>query len=994
MSDVRQQRAARPRTVTGGRVLFALALLAAGAHVAGDLSAPLRAIATVVGALTVLTWCLGPVTVLLARRVGERVAAPDAPPAQSAPAALALSEAPTASSAVAAPVAPNAPGAAVAPDAPQSSGEVAALDPGRIGPRVCAANVATAVVLGPPLFVVVVVILRASGLELHHALASAFVLCGAGHLALGHGARAVGPLGAGRARDAAGSVPNGSPRSESERSDATRADAARSDSRRTAAARSGAVELDDAQLDDAHREAFAHEAAPRGDGQQGDPPLDAVPLESAELENAPLGDAAPRAVRLEVAGLDDAPLESGRIESAELENAPLGDAAPRAVRLEVAGLDDAPLESGRIESAELGNAPLGDAAPRAVRLEVAGLDDAPLESGRIESAELENAPFGDAPLGAANLEAVDLESAQPETPREERPSARSSAASIDGRWAPWTAFAVALVLAGLAAAPWLGAGPSSTGALDPDLAERFLLAAASTTELAFDDPQLANAAPLASRARAHLDGVLGAALHLGPFAAAGFQTLWSVLALGLAGASFVARRRPRARAALATAPLVAVFGAVAAGAVASQVADPFLRAASDHTFAAVLALVVTGLVAWRESAAGDPVQRGWLGLSAVTFATAFVLDPWIGAVALATAAVASARGPHAVDRLLALVLAAIPALALPLVGWPEPTTAPGGFVAIGPILVLAVAATALVRAPQRSAAERAASHAPSAGDDLRLAAATLAIGSLAASWAGGGAALAALLASGSVAALTIVGAWPRAQWILVALCAVAAFGPARDALAAARATTVLEDAGPVRLGVRLDAPDVVRAAWEGEPGPDVYDPHWREPLDSQTQDAADWAALWTTLQRDVALRALDPVLLVDPRAPGPRYAGGAEVSAARGVPHEGALLANLDLFVVSNTELRDLPSDVPTAAQRLETVAELLGDDGVIAGVHRRRLEALARPFVVPVGPQQRERVRGLDLRLVQFGCVELVRHGAVSLYGWPAASFDALASD
>jgi hypothetical protein len=838
MKDDHRQRAARRRAVTLGRVLFALALLAAGAHLAGDLAEPLRSAATVVSALTVLTWCSGPVAAILARSAGDRVAAANAADASGGAggadplASRSASGARDSWGASDPPAMSTAPSAAVALDGPDAPDTRGAPDLRHHGAHPCIARLAVALVLGPLLFVAVVVLVRALGLDLDRAVPIAFALCGVGHLALGRGTRTVAPTGVGpegESADVADSVSIGSPRKNQE----------------------GTVPARDASADRA----------------------------SAERDSK----------------CDDSP----RTNSSQNEAARTGPAAT----------------------------PSMERAPR-------------------------------------------------------------------GQWALRSALVVALALAGLAAAPWVGAGPTTAGALDHDLAERFVLAAASTTELDFDDPLLANVAPLAPRAPAHLDGVLGEALFLGPFAASAFQTLWSVFALGLAGALFVVRRRPAARAAVATAPLVAVFGAVAAGAVTSPVADPMLRAASDHTFAPVLALLVTGLWTWRESAAGARVDRGWLGLSGVAFALAFALDSWIGALALALAAVASARGPHAIDRLLALVLAAIPALALPLVGWPEPTTAPGGFAAIGPILVLATVATALRRGSRPARAQRADSGALVVGDDLRLAAATLVSGSLAASWAGGGAALAALLACGTVAALVLVRAWPRAQWILVALCAVAAVGPARDALAAARSTSVLVDAGPLRLGVRLDAPDVVRAAWDGEPGPGVFDPRWKEPLDSQTKDASDWAALWNMLQNDAALRALDPILLVAPGAPGPRYGRGASVSTARAAPHEGALLANLDLFVVADTPTRDVSSDVPSAAQRLETVAELLGDDGVIAPVHRRRLEALARPFVVPVGPQQRARVRGLDRRLVQFGCIELVRCGEVSLYGWPASSFDARASD
>lgn len=791
MSDDHRERAARTPTPRGGggssergtwgRVLFGVALLAAGSHLVEADAAPLRLAGTAVCALTLLTWCLGPVAVLVSGRAGS------------------------------------------------------AID-GGAGSDVRVARLAVALVLAPPLFAVVVVLLRALGLELGHAVGVAFALCGAGHLVRGRSRRAL-----------------------------TGSDVASSDS-----VNGASVNCD---------------------------PVNGGPVSGDE----PTVDSA--------TGLD----------------------TPRSSTL----AREAP-----------GPAPDGSRV---------GWTMAAAVSLALLLAVVAASPwFGAGPLGAGPLGAGS-------------PGAGSLGAGLSD------------------------SGPPASGALDAELATRFARAAAATSEVRFDDPTLANAAPLANRARAHLEGVIGSALHLGPFAATAFATAWGVFALGLAGALFVARRAGSSRARIASAPLVAVFGAVAAGSFAAPVADPLLRAARSDGFAPVLALVVTGLWAWRDGAAPGRDARGWRQLSAVALGLAFVLDAWVGALGLAIAAVASARGPHAVDRLLALVLAALPALALPLVGWPVPTTAPGGFVVIGPILVLAVVANAFRRGPGASgSAIRTAAQ----GDELRLVAATLVFGSLAASWAGGGAALAALLAAGTVAALALVVAWPRAQWVLVALCAFASLGPARNALEAAGTTSLLVDEGPSRLGVRLDAPEVVRAAWDGEPGPAIFDPRWKEPLESQTKDAADWATLWATLRDDAALRALDPVLLVEPGVPGPRYAGGGSLALAHGMPPEGALLANLDLFVVEDSHTRPVPPDLPSAARRLETVAALLGDDGVVIGMHRRRLEALARPFVIPVGPQQRARVRGLDQRLVQFGCVELARYGDVALYGWPARSFDALASD
>lgn len=590
------------------------------------------------------------------------------------------------------------------------------------------------------------------------------------------------------------------------------------------------------------------------------------------------------------------------------------------------------------------------------------------------------------------------------------------------------AAALLLVLGLASAAPWFGGGPrlpaagaapdaraaaNGNGHLEGAVLDRFLAQAHAARALERGvlpqgDPALAGAPAVERPVAASLRAAWGRTLGLGPFALGAAEALWLVLVVGGAAASFA---RPRGGGLGVLAPSLA-GGAALVGLAAPRLVAAWLpgawlsgadlpsltRFAAGDDGALALGLVAAGLALWRAGLLRSPEHESprpraagrWL--PAVVLALAALLVPWVGAVGLAVAALASLRGPRPVDRLLPLALAALPGAALAPLPWPAPTTAPGGFAAVGPLLVLAVLAVAWGRGGSSTAASPSARPFPRPSADLRLAAAALVVGAVASSWAGGSAALLALVA----AAVPALGLAAAARPGFGALCLVAGLVPMARDLAAGfergAGPALLGDAGVHRVAARGDRPERVAAAWADAPPPRVFAPTWSPPTDVAERHADDWRALWTYLGTAAELRALDPVLLVEPDAPGPRYGGGARVVLGGGADpiHEGVLLAGIQPYVVRAA--RPAAHDArPTPGERVDTAAAHLSRSALVAPVHRRRLDALERPVLVPVGPEQRARLRGLEPRLVQLGARELWRRGEVAVFGLPADAFAAL---
>jgi|GEM_PF-4419541 len=553
-----------------------------------------------------------------------------------------------------------------------------------------------------------------------------------------------------------------------------------------------------------------------------------------------------------------------------------------------------------------------------------------------------------------------------------------------------------IVLAVAVALPWLGAGPivasygpdapdapdavarsiePSTGSLPAPLLERFVetSAAARTfgdAPVLGADPWLAGAAFDGAAVAATLRASWGTVLALGPFALGGVEAGLCLLLVGLGAASFgLGSARGLAWGAVFFAP--SVPGLFDADAGASLV-----RWGSGEARILASAFAFVAACAWLRGASSG----SWRVAAAVPLAVAFAIDAWIGGVAIAALTLASLFGPRAIDRLLPVLAAAIPGLLVSTPDWPDRSVAAGGFVGLGAVIVACV----LVLVVRRTA-----------GDRARLALATLIVGAVAASWAGGVDANAALFLLASIAVAAAWGTDTVAAYAVVLAGAMAGLPDLVDAVDARADRSLFVDAGPHRVAVRVDPEEVVDAAWAGAPPPTVFDPSWVEPVGVSDPHAHDWAALWANLATDRDLRALDPVLLVLPRAVAPRYAGGVRtdlaVDGAR--VHEGVLLSGLDAWL-AHTGIAADRAVLPPVDDRLETLEALLDDDALVGPVHRRRLDASPRPFVVPVGPEQRDRVRALERRLLELGGTELWRRGEVALFGLPRAAFAAIGDE
>lgn len=556
---------------------------------------------------------------------------------------------------------------------------------------------------------------------------------------------------------------------------------------------------------------------------------------------------------------------------------------------------------------------------------------------------------------------------------------------------------LALLAGAGAAAVWLGAGPNF-GGLGPHVwgTPRFALVAAAERALVPLSPWQAGEAlpvpPVLAMLRAALAELVGA----GPLALAAGEAAWAVGVVLLTAGHLAAAVFRRGLATLAA----SVVG-VAAPAGVALVFDP----TSTRLSAALALLDRTSVLALAAVAAlahlhGDPARAGtapWRVLAALCLGLAFLIDPWLGGGALATAALAAATGPGAVVRLLPLALAALPGASVVVAALPPRSVEPGGFVENGAWLV-----AALVLVPLTA---RGRSDGARVRELARLVAAATAVAAVASSWAGGAPARALLELLAGLGAVSACGALAsrvdRSRAGLAAallLVALAASAGSAAVPTAARAFELARGAGPFldgadgRLELHRDDPAEVAAAFASRPGPDVYDPHWREPTHVEGLEAGDFAALWSHLARHAPLRAARPVLVVDVARPGVRHAGGVRLSDA-GRPHEAAALAALDLFVDRvHPAWRGTPGEHEA---RVLAATSLFGEEPP-GRATRARFEALGRPVLIPIGPAQRAAVRAsarvdVERRLFEFGCAELARFGEVALFVWPAGRVDDL---
>jgi hypothetical protein len=552
----------------------------------------------------------------------------------------------------------------------------------------------------------------------------------------------------------------------------------------------------------------------------------------------------------------------------------------------------------------------------------------------------------------------------------------------------------ALLAAGFAAWVWSGAGPNFAKLEFADWgAPRFALELAAGRELVPDVPWQAGAElpapPILAQARA----ALGRVLDVGPFALAASESAWAAFVALLALLHLAAKCLPRGFAVVAS-----VFAAIGAPAGALRLVD----SASDLVGARIafldqsscVALALVGLFAHVSGSAHHNRPSAWRVVAAVCFAAAFLADVWIGGAFLAAALVSACASRAAVERVLVLVVAALPGA---LVSLGNLRGAPPRALDAAPLLATLpwfAAALVLVFVARRTG--RANTHAVELAKFVAASALVAAVGAW---WRGAAAhtivgwlALPATLASVGALALLV----RRSKFGVFASVAVAgvlalsAHGPyptLTRGLELGRGTAPVVDAGVLQLAPRRDDPERVAQAWSGAPPPNVFDAGWRPPIDVESLEAADMADTWRLLATDERVRALRPVLLVDVARPGVRWAGGA-VLTFDGRMHEAAYLAALDLFV-----------DRPHAAWRgngEEHVARTLvahsffGEEGP-GRAARSHLEALGRPVLLVIGPAQRSAARAaanvdLERRLIEFGCAPVRTCGAVTLFVWPAA--------
>ncbi|MEZ5978928.1 MAG: hypothetical protein R3F34_11985 [Planctomycetota bacterium] len=482
---------------------------------------------------------------------------------------------------------------------------------------------------------------------------------------------------------------------------------------------------------------------------------------------------------------------------------------------------------------------------------------------------------------------------------------------------------------------------------------------------------------------------------LGPRAEAAAEASVFLFVLALAGAYLAAAVGRRGAGSLA--------GALVAGLA------PFVLGVDPGVLAGTSAAFVGLVASWHGAGTGAEGEGrgplGWRLVAAFSLGCALLLAPAAGSAGLVVAVLAAIAGPAAVDRILPLLVAAVPGawnLAEELAeteatGPPAPVFG----VRLAAAFVLVAAACALLVPRERRARALVLVFVVAAAISGAALAATLpeshghAVFALDATF--GAVLLAAALGAGTekrAATLDVRRvASALALVALVGACVVAAHPRLDAAIERARRPSALVDVGPGRVAPIEDSAERIAQAFAGAPPETVYDPRWKEPRDVESPDGPERADVLRFLAEDGRVRRADPVVVVDPTATTPRYGRGVELRDAR-LPHEVSAIAQLDVYV-DRIRAGSAPP-TPEHAERTAAVSALLRDDQFLTPVMRRGFTSLGRPVVLVVGARERRlshRVR-VDRAPEELGFVRARSFGDTVLYAWPAEFAAELSQD
>ncbi len=168
-------------------------------------------------------------------------------------------------------------------------------------------------------------------------------------------------------------------------------------------------------------------------------------------------------------------------------------------------------------------------------------------------------------------------------------------------------------------------------------------------------------------------------------------------------------------------------------------------------------------------------------------------------------------------------------------------------------------------------------------------------------------------------------------------------------------------------------------------------------LGAERLGGPDVAAAYAFLRRSPAVRAANPVLLLDAFEPvGHRYGTGEAarpfVERANLQAHEAAAFAALDLWFDRPSQV--LSARAPQLERRGAAVFELLRDPAGWSEGHRVALERSGRAAVVLVSVRDRLQTEGLESKLYRFGFAPVWRRGSASLHVFPRGFAEALAAE
>jgi hypothetical protein len=168
-------------------------------------------------------------------------------------------------------------------------------------------------------------------------------------------------------------------------------------------------------------------------------------------------------------------------------------------------------------------------------------------------------------------------------------------------------------------------------------------------------------------------------------------------------------------------------------------------------------------------------------------------------------------------------------------------------------------------------------------------------------------------------------------------------------------------------------------------------------LGAEQRGGPDVAAAYRVLRRSPAVRAANPMLLLDAFEPvghayGERENAQPFVGRANLQAHEAAAFAALDLWFDRPSQV--LSARAPQLERRGASVHELLRDPALWSEPNREALYRAGRPAIVLVSVRDRLRNPGIDSKLHRFGFTAVWRRGSASLHAYPQAFGEVLAQE